>query len=757
LSILAASEVVAIPYDDFSEPYINKDRWKQAEFVREVDVSNHRLLSKLGTPNPVTIDAYPYKSTNDLVFFDPQSIHAVQADVIVFEKNVTSNGAVKAIVGGRWYHYNESGQGGYIGGEIAVRGDAIGLKGTWSVVKLGPYYSVLEVLGTGEFTTTINTGTPNTLYIGYDENANQFIFKVGTEEQTFGPTGLPDGDGIGIDAWKYLLTQVEAVDSASSGYISAAFSNVYVNGLPYEDFSSVLLDPTRWWISSSTINSDEFVREISGGSFRSKIRTRSPYTFGLSNSLEFVNPSSIGLISTKITPMQYYNEDNTRARVEAHIAGHFYNEGTSNVGHAGEVEAKIWIGGNWNGGGAIATAHWLVGKWQDSQGSFFMILDQGTFAMPIILGSSYVMSLGWNGNQLIFKIADVATGVFEESTYVPLTAINRPNIPWKEIGTFVYNTAPLEATIEAFFDDVTIEPAIAVSVVSPNGGETWPAGATKTIRWSYTGNPGAYIKIELLKGGIVNRVIRSLASKGTGGTGSCNWTIPANQPSGVDYRIRVTSTNGAYTGTSGSDFTIAAPTLTVVSPNGGETLTAGSMQTIRWSYNGNPGAYVKIELLKGGVVNRTIGASGKGSGGSGSRNWTIPANQAPGADYRIRVTSTTYGGCTYTSDSDFTIATPTVTVVSPNGGETLTAGTTQTIGWSYTGNPGLYVKIELLKGGVVNRTIASFASKGSGGIGSRSWKIPLNQAPGPDYRIRVTSMSNHSYSDISDTNFTISR
>ncbi|MGZ3514919.1 MAG: Ser-Thr-rich GPI-anchored membrane family protein, partial [Thermodesulfobacteriota bacterium] len=199
--------------------------------------------------------------------------------------------------------------------------------------------------------------------------------------------------------------------------------------------------------------------------------------------------------------------------------------------------------------------------------------------------------------------------------------------------------------------------ANGISVISPNGGETWPAGSIQTIRWSYTVKLGVYVKVELLKGGVVNRTIAASASSGSGGSGSRNWKIPANQVPGTDYRIRVTNkSTGAYTDTSDNDFTIAPPTITVVSPNSGETWPAGSRQMIRWNYTGNPGAYVKIELLKGGVVNRIIASSaGKGPGGSGSRNWTIPANQAPGTDYTIRVTSTTNGAYTDTSDSDFTI------------------------------------------------------------------------------------------------------
>jgi len=314
-------------------------------------------------------------------------------------------------------------------------------------------------------------------------------------------------------------------------------------------------------------------------------------------------------------------------------------------------------------------------------------------------------------------------------------------------------TSPWSPTLSVTIIETTL------FVVIPNGGDNWAAGSAQTIRWTYSGNSGSSVKIELLKGGVVNRVIRSLASKGTGGTGSCNWTIPADQPPGADFRIRVTSTTyGACTDTSDSDFTIAAPTIAVLSPNSGETWSAGSMQTIRWSYTGNPAAYMKVELVKGGVVNRMIASTAlKGSGGTGSRNWTIPANQTPGTDYRIRVTSTTNGVYTDTSDIDFTIAAPIITVVSPNSGETWTAGSTQRIRWTYTGNPGSYVKIELLKGGVVNRIIKSLVSKGTGGSGSSSWLIPSTLETGTDYQIRVTSTSKNSYSDTSDSNFTINK
>jgi hypothetical protein len=196
----------------------------------------------------------------------------------------------------------------------------------------------------------------------------------------------------------------------------------------------------------------------------------------------------------------------------------------------------------------------------------------------------------------------------------------------------------------------------SITVTSPNGGETWAAGSTQTIRWAYTLDPGASVKIDLLKGGVVDQTITPSTSIGSNGSGSYAWTVPASQQAGSDYRIKVTSTsNSAYTDTSNNDVAIVA-VITVTSPNGGERWPVGSVQTICWTYTGDPGASVKIDLLKGGVVNQTITSSTSvGSNGSGSYSWTVPASQQAGSDYRIRVTSTSNNTCTDTSDSNMTI------------------------------------------------------------------------------------------------------
>jgi DNA-binding beta-propeller fold protein YncE len=198
-----------------------------------------------------------------------------------------------------------------------------------------------------------------------------------------------------------------------------------------------------------------------------------------------------------------------------------------------------------------------------------------------------------------------------------------------------------------------------ITVMVPNGGNNWKQGSTQTIKWSYTGSPGTKVKIDLLKGTAVNRVINASTSIGSVGSGSYSWKIPYNQVLGTDYKIRVTSTtNAAHTDKSNANFTISAGVpITVTVPNGGQSWVQGSTHAITWSYTGITGSKVKIDLLKGTAVNRVINASTSiGSAGSGSYSWKIPSNQVVGTDYKIRITSTTNAAYTDKSNANFTIS-----------------------------------------------------------------------------------------------------
>ena len=79
------------------------------------------------------------------------------------------------------------------------------------------------------------------------------------------------------------------------------------------------------------------------------------------------------------------------------------------------------------------------------------------------------------------------------------------------------------------------------------------------------------------------------------------------------------------------------------------------------------------------------------------------------------------------SNTNFNITPPpitsSITVTSPNGGETWQRGTSHKVNWSYTGSPGSTVKIVLLKADAEVGTINASTSVGSGGLGSYTWAI----------------------------------
>ena len=292
----------------------------------------------------------------------------------------------------------------------------------------------------------------------------------------------------------------------------------------------------------------------------------------------------------------------------------------------------------------------------------------------------------------------------------------------------------------------------AITVTAPNGGETLVRGTTPTISWTSSGSVGSYVKIELLKAGVVSQTISS--STPNDGT-YASWTIPTTLATGTDYRIRVTSTtNAAITDTSNNYLSITTATtpspasITVTTPNGGESWIRGSTPTISWTSSGSVGSNVKIELLKAGVVSQTISTSSPNDGTYTS--WTIPTTLATGTDYRIRITSTTNAAITDTSNNYLSITTATtpspasITVTTPDGGESWIRGNTPTITWTSSGSAGSNVKIELLKGGVVSKTIST-SSPNDGTY--TSWTIPTTLATGTDYRIRVTSTTNAAITD----------
>jgi hypothetical protein len=431
-------------YDDFSGTYIDKNKWREGEFVREI--KDGKLVLKQATPSPNAITAYSYVDTsNNLNFKNPDSVNSIQADVTIVGSAITNSANTRTRLAGRWFNDGSGTPGtdmtGDIFAEIGLRADSDRLFARWAVARYTDAGGGSETIKWGDFDTPINTGVTYTLFIGYDSATNQFTFRIGSEEITWGALNnppVPPRVRTANSPWKGLTNRVQADNPYSSAYVSATFDNVYKNGDSYDDFSTSPIATARW-------TTYELVREVSEGKLRSKVRTGTAYTSNVNNRLEFVDFNTNNLIQAKVKPLAY---ENSQGRdVQARIGGFYYNDGTPGGGYLGLVGASVWIGGT----GTSPAAGWTVWTYTDIAGNTPEVLAQGTFATPITLGNTYTLSLRWNEGQLTFKCDS------EEAPYTPAVTIKPPNMSWKEIGSRILNPAGKEATIEAEFDDVMNE------------------------------------------------------------------------------------------------------------------------------------------------------------------------------------------------------------------------------------------------------------------------------------------------------------
>ena len=432
-------------------------------------------------------------------------------------------------------------------------------------------------------------------------------------------------------------------------------------------------------------------------------------------------------------PLNTYAATNYRVRIAsvAHPEYHNLNPGNFTVAVAPKITVQAPNGGDQWDRGTTQTVMWSF------QG------DVGTsFKIELLQSGNVVQTIALNAP------ANPITGMY--SWAIPA------NLPTGNYRVRVTSNADMTVSDVSDNDFLVTMPEF-LAITAPNGGEVWAAGTTQNITWQYSHNPGS-LKIELLENGNAVQTIASSATLGTGGNGSFAWAIPANLTPQTDYRVRVTSTSDTtFTSTSAANFQITAPPmgLTLTSPNGSNTLTAGVTTSITWTYTGAPGS-VKLELLKAGSLVQTISSSAAvGSNGSGSFSWLVPSTMALGNDYRVRITSVSTPSVTDTSDADFRINHTGFAVTSPNGGESWQVGTTQTIKWIYSGSVGTAVKIDLYKSGVLNKALISSTPVGSGGVGQYSWAVPGTQAVGSDYTVKVTSTSVTTMTDASNANFSI--
>lgn len=184
--------------------------------------------------------------------------------------------------------------------------------------------------------------------------------------------------------------------------------------------------------------------------------------------------------------------------------------------------------------------------------------------------------------------------------------------------------------------------------------------------------------------------------------------------------------------------------ITVTSPNGGESWTAGSNQNITWN-SASVSGQVKLEYFDGSAWS-VISA---GATNDGTEPWTLPGT--PNSQARIRITSVSDPSIQDQSDNVFSVAAPSapsVTLTSPNGGQSWGVGSTQNITWTSANFSGS-VKLEYSTNAGVSWTTITSSSANDG---AEPWTVP--NTPSSQALVRISAIG-AAAQDASNSVFTI--
>ena len=191
----------------------------------------------------------------------------------------------------------------------------------------------------------------------------------------------------------------------------------------------------------------------------------------------------------------------------------------------------------------------------------------------------------------------------------------------------------------------------------------------------------------------------------------------------------------------------APPSITVLTPNGGEEWRVGSTQEITWS-SVNVDGDIQIRYSKDNFVSdfHTITPSTENNG---SFMWEIPEDESE--TVRIRISAYDDPDLFDYSDDDFTIWKSMIELLTPNGGEMWEVGTDEEITWSSEWITGP-ILIEYSKDNFASdiNVIAPDAPNTSTYV----WENIPNDLT-TTARVRITSVDDTDWFDVSDADFTI--
>lgn len=434
----------------------------------------------------------------------------------------------------------------------------------------------------------------------------------------------------------------------------------------------------------------------------------------------FVNPSSGDLHISTVLPTPVESRGATGTNVTLDMDGDARSTTAPDIG-ADE--------GNFNGGGLTIT--------EPNGGEIYLSGTPITIRYDAARPMSVRLEFSSNNGATWSLIGNVNPTTTGNNTF----NFTLPDIATTQARIRVNNVLnPIEGdTTNAAFS--IVQPS--VSIISPNGGESFYQGDIVPIRWSSTDIPSdKRVMLEYSVDAGANWVLiaTNLPSNNSSAANSYNWSIPSIR---TDLAlVRVSMVDRAVTDRSDRVFSILKA-MNLLSPNGGEQWYVGDRQFVKFKVNQID--RIDIELsTDGGQTWRQLA----------SRVWTrldsfqITVPNTPTTNALVRIANSDNTTFTEQSVAPFSILLPAIRVVAPNGGEKYELNEPVTVRWTADNVQTLH--LEYNSGNGQWLTVATGIDATTGAFTFTPPGFPTRLA-----RVRLTDEARPRYSDASDGPFEI--
>lgn len=280
-----------------------------------------------------------------------------------------------------------------------------------------------------------------------------------------------------------------------------------------------------------------------------------------------------------------------------------------------------------------------------------------------------------------------------------------------------------------------------ITLLSPNGGETWVNGNMELIAFEYSGN-GTYVAVEYsADNGNYYQVVEYLEVQ----PGTNDALLYVNYPVSDQARMRVSDVNNpALSDESDAAFTVTYPAYTFYTPYYGDVFYQGLPVNVQWnSLNGAP---TDLELSADGGNTWQLIATGLTV-----QSYTFTAPEVDSDNCVLKLSETANPENNAISYPFSITPQPQITVTSPNGGEVWNYNDLVNISWTGSNLPDFVTVDYSLDNGLTWINLWYSMSDPDGGTD----QISVPQASSSLAKIRISLPYHPSVYDESDNVFTI--